>query len=72
MADNNKVTIISGGAGRGQRVMLFLVSFLLMFAGCVLCCSGELWAAVLYLPFIVLWAWNEVEQNEQRAKNSRK
>ena len=52
--------------------MLFLVSFLLMFAGCILCYSGELWAAVLYLPFIMLWAWNEVEQNRQRAKNNRK
>lgn len=71
MADNNKV-INYGGAGRGQCVMLFLVSFLLMFAGCVLCYAGELWAAVLYIPFIMLWAWNEVEQNKQRAKNNRK
>lgn len=46
--------------------MLFLVSFLLIFAGCVLCCAGELWAVVLYLPFVVLWAWNEVEQSRQR------
>lgn len=52
--------------------MLFLVSFILLFVGCVLCCAGELWAVVLYLPFIMLWAWNEAEQNKQRAKNNRK
>ena len=51
--------------------MLFLVSFFLLFVGCVLCCAGELWAVVLYLPFMVLWAWNEVAQSRQRAKNSR-
>ena len=56
----------------GRVGMWFLVSFVLLFVGCVLCCAGELWAVVLYLPFIVLWAWNEVEQNRQRAKNSRK
>lgn len=52
--------------------MLFLVSFLLMFAGCVLCYAGELWAAVLYLPFVVCMVVNDVEQSRQRAKNSRK
>lgn len=46
--------------------MLYLVSFILLFIGCVLCCVGEMWAAVLYLPFMVLWVWNEVEQNRQR------
>lgn len=49
--------------------MLFLVSFILLFIGCVLCCSGELWAVVLYLPFIVLWACNDVEQSRQMANN---
>lgn len=47
--------------------MLFLVSFLLMFAGCLLCCSGELWAVVLYVPFIVGMVWGDVEQRRQRA-----
>jgi hypothetical protein len=48
--------------------MLFLVSFILMFAGCVLCCAGELWAVVLYLPFIVLMVWNDIEQRKKGAK----
>lgn len=47
--------------------MLYLVSFVLLFVGCVLCCAGELWAAVLYLPFIVLWLWNDIDQSRQRA-----
>ena len=57
--------IFSGGAGRGQCVMLFLVSFLLLFVGCVLCCAGELWAVVLYVPFIVGMVVNDVEQSRQ-------
>lgn len=44
--------------------MLFLVSFVLLFVGCVLCCAGELWAFALYLPFIVGMACN----NRQGAK----
>jgi hypothetical protein len=52
--------------------MLFLVSFILLFIGCALCCAGEVWAAVLYLPFIVLMVWGDVEQSRKRAKNSRK
>ena len=50
-------------------VMLFLVSFILLFVGCVLCCAGELWAAVLYLPFIVGMVCNDIKQSRQRAKN---
>lgn len=46
--------------------MWYLVSFVLLFVGCVLCCAGELWAVVLYLPFIALWAWNEIDQSRQR------
>lgn len=46
--------------------MLFLVSFILLFVGCVLCCAGELWASVLYLPFIVGMVWCDVEKNRQR------
>lgn len=49
--------------------MLYLVSFVLLFVGCVLCCAGELWAVVLYLPFIVLMVWGDVEQSRQEAKN---
>ena len=49
--------------------MLFLVSFVLLFVGCVLCCVGELWAVVLYLPFIVGMVWNDIEQNRQGAKS---
>lgn len=45
--------------------MLFLVSFVLLFVGCVLCCAGELWAVVLYLPFVVLMVWNDVKQSRQ-------
>lgn len=52
--------------------MWYLVSFLLLVIGCVLCCAGELWAVVLYLPFIAGMVWNEVDQSRQRAKNSRK
>lgn len=52
--------------------MWYLVSFVLLFVGCVLCCAGELWAVALYLPFIIGMAWNEVNQSRQRAKNSRK
>lgn len=48
--------------------MWYLVSFLLLFAGCVLCCAGELWAVVLYLPFVVGMVWCDVEQSRQRAK----
>jgi hypothetical protein len=52
-----------GGAGRGQRVMWYLVSFVLLFIGCVLCCAGELWAVVLYLPFMVGMVCNDIEQS---------
>lgn len=40
-------------------VMWYLVSFVLLFVGCVLCCAGELWAVVLYLPFVVGLVWND-------------
>lgn len=43
--------------------MWYLVSFVLMFVGCVLCCAGEMWASVLYLPFVVLWACNYIEHS---------
>lgn len=56
----------------GRVGMLFLVSFLLLFVGCVLCCAGELWAVVLYLPFVACMVVNDVEQSRQRAKNNRK
>ena len=46
--------------------MLYLVSFILLFVGCVLCCSGELWAVVLYLPFMVCMVCNDIEQERQR------
>lgn len=48
--------------------MLFLVSFILLFVGCVLCCDGELWAVVLYLPFVVGMVVNDVQQSRQEAK----
>jgi sulfite exporter TauE/SafE len=48
--------------------MLFLFGFLLLFAGCVLCCAGELWAVVLYLPFIAGMVWNDIEQRKKGAK----
>ena len=44
--------------------MWFLVSFVLLFVGCILCCAGEFWAVPLYLPFIVGMACN----NRQGAK----
>ena len=46
--------------------MWFLVSFLLLVVGCVLCYAGELWAVVLYLPFIVGMVCNDMEQSRQR------
>lgn len=51
--------------------MWFLVSFVLLFVGCVLCCAGELWAVVLYLPFVVGMVSNGIEQSRQRAKGRR-
>ena len=48
--------------------MLFLVSFILLFVGCVLCCAGELWAVVLYLPFFVGMVWCDVKKSRQEAK----
>lgn len=42
--------------------MWYLFSFLLLFVGCVLCCAGELWAVVLYLPFIVLMVANDISR----------
>lgn len=64
MADIDNVKFF-GGAGRGQCVMWYLVSFVLLFVGCVLCCTGELWAVVLYLPFVVGMVINDVEQSRQ-------
>lgn len=48
--------------------MWFLVSFFLLIVGCVLCCVGELWAAVLYLPFVVCMVVNDIAQSRQEAK----
>lgn len=67
MADNNKVIIIFGGAGRGQRVMWYLVSFLLLVVGCALCCAGELWAVVLYLPFIISMVCYDISLTNSKA-----
>lgn len=52
----------------GCCIMLFLVSFLLLFVGCVLCCAGEMWAVVLYLPFVVGMLANDIDQSRQRTK----
>lgn len=49
-------------------IMWYLVSFLLLFVGCVLCCAGEMWAVVLYLPFVVGMVANDIDQSRQRAK----
>lgn len=46
--------------------MWYLVSFLLLFVGCVLCCAGELWAVVLYVPFMVCMVVNEIDQSRQK------
>lgn len=48
--------------------MWYLVSFVLLVVGCVLCCAGELWAVVLYLPFFVLMVWCDIEHSRQGAK----
>jgi hypothetical protein len=48
--------------------MWYLVSFVLLFIGCVLCCAGELWAVVLYLPFVVVLVVNEVRQGRKVAE----
>lgn len=50
-------------------IMWYLVSFILLFVGCVLCCAGELWAVVLYLPFVVCMVVNDVQQGRQEAKS---
>lgn len=50
-------------------VMWYLGSFVLLFVGCVLCCVGEVWAVVLYLPFMVGMVCNDIEQSRQGAKN---
>lgn len=60
MADNNKVIIIFGGAGRGQCIMWYLFSFVLLCIGCALCCAGELWAAALYVPFVISMVANDI------------
>lgn len=49
--------------------MWFLVSFILLFVGCALCCAGELWAIVLYLPFIVGMVVNDIQQGKREAKS---
>lgn len=49
----------------GRVIMWFLVSFVLLFVGCVLCCAGELWAVVLYLPFVVGMVVNDIEQSRK-------
>jgi ABC-type tungstate transport system substrate-binding protein len=46
--------------------MWYLGSFVLLFVGCALCCAGELWAVVLYVPFVVGMVWNEIDQSRQR------
>lgn len=50
--------------------MWHLVSFLLFVIGCVLCCAGELWAVVLYLPFAFGMLVNDVQQSRQRQRNA--
>lgn len=50
---------------KGWCIMWYLVSFVLLLVGCVLCCVGELCAVVLYLPFIVLMVCNDIEQSRQ-------
>ena len=51
--------------------MWYLVSFVLLFVGCVLCCAGELWAVVLYLPFITGMVVNNVQQSRKGENISR-
>lgn len=51
-----------------KSIMWYLVSILLLIVGCALCCAGEMWGAMLYLPFIVLMVWYDVEQSRQEAK----
>lgn len=42
-------------------IMWYLVSIVSFLIGCVLCCAGELWAFVLYIPFAVVLVVNEVQ-----------
>lgn len=49
-------------------IMWYLVSFLLLIVGCALCCAGEMWGVMLYLPFIVLMVWGDIEQSRQGDK----
>ena len=49
----------------GRSLLTLIYYSVLLFVGCVLCCAGELWAVVLYLPFIIGMAWNEVDQSRQ-------
>lgn len=55
----------------GRVGMLFLVSFLLLFVGCLLCCVGELWAVVLYLPFIVGMVVNDISRANSKAASDK-
>lgn len=45
--------------------MWYLFSFILLCIGCALCCAGELWAVVLYVPFIISMVVNEITQSRQ-------
>ena len=52
--------------------MWYLVSFILLVIGCVLCCAGEMWAFILYIPFAVCMVVNDVQQGCQRVEDSHK
>lgn len=45
--------------------MWYLFSFILLCIGCALCCAGELWAVVLYLPFIISMVANDIEKSHK-------
>ena len=47
--------------------MWYLFSFVLLCVGCTLCCAGELWAVVLYVPFIVLMVCNDISHANSKA-----
>lgn len=49
--------------------MWYLFSFVLLVVGCALCCAGELWAVVLYVPFVFSMVANDIAQSRQRAAN---
>lgn len=51
--------------------MWYLVSFILLCIGCALCCAGELWAVVLYVPFIISMVVNDISHANSKTASDK-